>query len=120
MWVTALLGACIAFWLLTGSLLHQPSSSASAVVSLPADDALAVLAEFGPPESDRVTDAGGQDRGMGVRLFTYASRHVRVIFMARTAGSPPRRVWRLAGVLDPDTNHMLEGVEAVERLKARQ
>jgi hypothetical protein len=106
-------------WAVTTSLIG-PSAAASGGRIIPAaGDTAAVLAAFGPPESDRITDPESLNRGVGMRLFTYASRHVRVVFTARTAGFPPRRVWKLAGVLDPDTKHMLEGVEAVKRLKAR-
>ena len=80
------------------------------------DDADAVLAAFGAAEEDRTTGANSAGAERATRSMTYTSRRVRVMFLLRLRGSPPRGVWKLAGFVDLDGRRSLSGGEALRRL----
>src|SRR5882762_1095452 len=61
----------------------------------PADDAEAVISRFGAPDTRRT--------------LSYMSRHLRIVFVRRELGSPPRRMWKLLGFSEIDGQHLVTG-----------
>src|SRR5712671_6297060 len=58
----------------------------------PADDAEAVISRFGTPEDDRLDGPDTVDAPNTRRTLSYMSRHLRIVFVRRELGSPPRRM----------------------------
>ena len=84
------------------------------------DDASAVIARFGAPETDRVDGPDTPEAPNTTRTLTYTSRQLRIVFVRRAAGSPPRRVWKVMGFSELDGQHLVTGDEALRRLMALQ
>ncbi|OFV93207.1 MAG: hypothetical protein A3G76_05960 [Acidobacteria bacterium RIFCSPLOWO2_12_FULL_65_11] len=81
-----------------------------------ADDAAAVVARFGAPEVDRLDGPDTPEAPNTTRTLTYTSRQLRMVFVRRAVGSPPRRVWKLVGFSELDGQHLITGDEALRRL----
>jgi hypothetical protein len=82
----------------------------------PADDAAAVVARFGAPESDQLDGPDTPDAPNTRRTLSYTSRQLRIVFVRRDLGSPPRRMWKLVGFSELDGQHLVTGDEALRRL----
>jgi hypothetical protein len=82
----------------------------------PADDAAAVVARFGAPEDDRLDGPDTAESPTTRRTLSYMSRHLRIVFVRRELGSPPRRMWKLVGFSELDGQHLMTGDEALHRL----
>jgi len=82
----------------------------------PADDAEAVISRFGTPEDDRLDGPDTVDAPNTRRTLSYMSRHLRIVFVRRELGSPPRRMWKLLGFSEIDGQHLVTGDEALRRL----
>jgi len=80
------------------------------------DDAASVIARFGAPEIDRVDGPDTADASNTTRTLTYTTRQLRMIFVRREFGSPPRRLWKLVGFSELDGQHLVTGDEALRRL----
>jgi hypothetical protein len=81
-----------------------------------ADDADAVIARFGAPESDSIDGPDTPESPNTTRTLTYTSRQLRIVFVRRAAGSPPVRAWKLVGFSELDGQHLVTGDEALRRL----
>jgi hypothetical protein len=108
--------AGLSYTLVGRPLVAKPEHGAS---NRDRDDADAVLAAFGAAEEDRTTGVDSGDAERATRSMTYRSRRVRVMFLLRLRGSPPRGVWKLAGFVDLDGRRALSGEEALRRLLSR-
>jgi hypothetical protein len=80
------------------------------------DEAEAVVAAFGKAEEDLTSRIDPRDPVTAARVMTYTKRHVRLMFLLRSRGAPPRSLWKLAGFIEPDTRRALSGEEALRRL----
>ena len=121
-WATALwlvvmvaTGAAVSFRLLSTAVGSQTPAGDS---GREPDDAVAVVAAFGPPEEDWASSADPLDSSTGTRVMIYRRQRVRVMFFRRSWGSPPRVVWKLVGFTEPDGRTVVAGDEALRRLIA--
>jgi hypothetical protein len=110
----ALAGIGAWVWLVGG--INRAGVVMSEAPRTSADEAEAVIARFGSPETDRLDGPDTPEAPNTTRTLTYASRQLRIMFVRRTVGSPPARVWKLVGFSELDGQHLITGDEALKRL----
>jgi hypothetical protein len=117
-WLTLIGASGVALWItLFGVTI--PIQPAGTALSLERDDADAVVITFGRADDDRVTGIVAADPLAGTRVMTYTKRRVRVTFVRRLRGSPPRPIWKLVGFAETDGKVTVSGEEALRRLKGQ-
>ena len=116
-WLIAMALSGLALWVaLFGAL--GPSQPVGSDSWLERDDADAVIVAFGQADDDRVIGINSSDPLSGTRVMIYTTRHLRVTFVSRVRGTPPRSVWKLVGFSEANGRVALSGEEALRRLKS--
>ncbi|MGB7220001.1 MAG: hypothetical protein WBD07_14485 [Vicinamibacterales bacterium] len=118
LWMVVMASAGLGVWLWLFGGLGGTGVVISEGPRVQADDAEAVIARFGAPEADRVDGPDTPDAPNTTRTLTYTSRQLRIVFVRRAVGSPPRRVWKVTGFSELDGQHLVSGDEALRRLMA--
>lgn len=108
--------AALSYRLLAGVTQSETTNSE---LSSERDDAESVVLAFGPAEDDRASGIDPLD-APATRVMTYRRRRVRVTFLLRSRGMPPRSLWKLVGFTAIDGRTALSGEEALRRLLNRQ
>jgi hypothetical protein len=117
-WLALLLIVAAVLWVrIVPRVFHESGLVSSTDVTTTykaVDDAAAVVARFGKPDSDRVDP--GPSGAVPTRVLTY--RDLRIVFTERESleGKP----WKLVGFVDAKSGMTLSGDEALKRLLARK
>lgn len=116
-WLAVMAVSGLALWLALFGV-SGPSEPMGSDSWLERDDADALVVAFGQADDDRVTGIDAADPLIGRRVMTYARRRLRVTFVRRLRGTPPRGVWKLEGFAEANGAVALSGEEALRRLKS--
>lgn len=116
-WLAAMAVSGLALWVALFGV-SGPSQPMGSDSWLERDDADALVVTFGQADDDRVTGIDAADPLIGRRIMTYTKRRLRVTFVRRLRGTPPRGVWKLEGFAEANGGVALSGEEALRRLKS--